>query len=195
MKRSLISQSKRQTSPITTLTHIQKKKKKKGVFVIPMACAFATILIKVKSLSDGFNIRRELNSCFVVFFVSFLLYLLIMVYGYFRPDDIKVRMIASTFLITTTINVVAYIKAYFIVVAAYRKDPVDQALLAEIDELPLEVLLSKRDWFQAFMQHLVSEFSIENLLFTCEVQQFRSTLHYQKLRFYVVSVYVVIIID
>ncbi|ETO16014.1 hypothetical protein RFI_21347 [Reticulomyxa filosa] len=153
-----------------------------SVFVVPMVCAFVTILIKVKSLSDGFNIRKELNACFMTVFISLLLYLALMLCRHVISKRNDVYVVLATFLVTTSTTTVAYLNAYFIVVAPYRKDAVDQTLLNEIGELPLDTLLSKREWFQVFMQHLVSEFSVENLLFTCEVQQFRSTLHYQKFR-------------
>jgi len=49
----------------------------------------------------------------------------------------------------------------------------------DIPDMTLEDILEDRPGFESFMKHLVQEFSVENLLFVAEVQQFRKTLNYE----------------
>eukprot|EP01083_Nonionella_stella_P019600 54420_1 len=155
---------------------------------VPVALSYAMVVFKIRAITDVFKIKEELSAtnricllCVLIFFV-----LLIVCSSTDISMDSAPMVCVASLVSSTAAGVIIYLNIRYIQKSVQdnedtRKNSMSRSTLREynIPDMHLEDVLEDRIGFESFMKHLVAEFSVENLLFISEVQQFRSTLNYE----------------
>lgn len=157
--------------------------------------AYLTLMFKIRTITDVFRIKKELNQCFRLLFLALIIFSLLLLFGWINDQDMNSAPMAcfQALITSSTAGLVCYVSVYYIttkgkhrIYSAFGKisewtEPLMKYMHNNDDffqELTLCEIIENRIGFEAFMLHLVDEFSVENLLFVVEVQQFRNTLDF-----------------
>jgi len=155
--------------------------------IIPISVAYAVVHYNIRAITDVFNIRKELlytiRICILCVTVFFFL---LIISSALKHSFNSAPMVCLQSAVTGTAGGVIILLNVKYIHKSVRKNTDDDAEHSltqkygvNIPDMTLEDILEDRTGFESFMKHLVQEFSVENLLFVAEVQQFRSTLAHE----------------
>eukprot|EP00483_Globobulimina_turgida_P003945 UN03953 len=143
------------------------------------AVVIVIMMVKIHKCRDEFYIRKE--------FLVILLWFVILAVVYYAlitplvPQDLNIRIIVINIFAAICIYVITLISTYWVIQKYHKQHAANLELqhALSVDHsstdkcLSLEQILSKQEWFDIFADHLVREFSIENLAFLFETMQIK----------------------
>ena len=146
--------------------------------IVPVSVSYIVVVSRIKSITDVFSIKKELmytNRITLCCVGVFLMMSIVSAIIGERMLDSAPMVCVHSFVTCTAGGFILLLNAKYIIVSAEKhgdggrrseSESNIHSVLAEynIPDMSLSDILEDRTGFEAFIKHLVQEFSVENLL-------------------------------